>query len=350
MQVAHPPVSALRGRQNGQVERGGKATLHATQRTLAARPNARNLFYLEIFSNILHNSLMQLEGIDVFVEVVDARSFARAAERLRMPPATVSAKIARLEENLGISLIQRTTRRMHVTAAGEAYYRHCIRAVAAMRDAEQELTARSAEPSGCLRLTAPVDLSQFILPPIVERFLAQWPKTSVEIIVTNRRVDLLAEGIDLAIRAGRLQDSRLTARKLLVAQFGLWASPDYLARHGTPHRPADLANHSFIGLVHRLPIGVKLRSGSKTLALPQAPRILCDDIASIRIYVERGNGIGLLPNAFGLESGLVRIFPDYCSETGTASLVYPAQKFVPPAVKAFIATAVEVNAGAQRRP
>lgn len=129
-----------------------------------------------------------------------------------------------------------------------------------------------AEPTGRLRITAPVDLSQTILPPIVERFLDQYPNVSIDLAVTNRRVDLLAEGIDLAVRAGELADSRLIARTFFTARVCLWASRDYIARSGMPKKPDDLAGHCFVGFSSRMPKPPKLWAGRRSLSFPaEAP-------------------------------------------------------------------------------
>src|SRR5688500_2364282 len=163
---------------------------------------------------------MNLDGVDVFVRVVEAGGISAAARQLGMPATTVSAKIARLEERLGVTLIQRSTRRMHVTSAGDTYYRHCREALAALVAGEGELAAATAEPSGLLRITVPYDLAQTLLPPVVEAYLARYPKASIEIVATNAQLDLLAEGIDLAIRAApALKDSTLQARKFGTAQL-----------------------------------------------------------------------------------------------------------------------------------
>jgi len=282
---------------------------------------------------------MELDGIDVFVEVVEARSFAKAAQRLRMPPATVSAKIARLEQRLGVTLIRRTTRTLHVTPAGETYYAYCARAVAEMREAQQQLTVGAAEPQGKLRITAPLNLAQTVLPPIVERFLSKCPKVSIELMITNKTLDLLAEGIDLAIRAGQLQDSTLTARTFFQTRLCLWASKDYVARYGAPAKPEDLAQHAIVGFSSKMRLP-DLHSGRRSLPLP-AGRIVCDDMECIRTYVLRGNGIGLMQETSGEQDQLVRVLPEFATSPGPVSLVYPAQKFVPPAVRAFITVATE---------
>src|SRR5690348_7127436 len=255
---------------------------------------------------------MQLEGVDVFVRVVEAGGFSAAARLLGMPATTVSAKIARLEERLGVTLIQRSTRRMHVTAGGDAYYRHCREAMAALLAGEEELAAATSEPSGLLRITVPYDLAQVLLPPIVAAYLRRYAGTSIEVIATNFQLDLLAEGIDLAIRAApALKDSTLQVRKFGSAKLKLFASAAYLAAHGTPERLADLGNHEI--LVHRrFPPGLKLEgdNGERFEITGQA-RARADDMHSVRAFAEHGLGIAVLPEILGTlpESKLVQVLP-----------------------------------------
>jgi len=154
-----------------------------------------------------------------------------------------------------------------------------------------------------LRITAPLNLAQTIVPPIVERYLSKNPKASIELIVSEKKLDLLAEGIDLAIRAGHLEDSTLTARAFFRAQLCLWASEDYVARHGAPKKPEDLARHSIVAFARKLP---ELRSGRQSFRFPSVGRIVCDNLESTRTYVLRGNGIGMLEETVGAGDGLVR--------------------------------------------
>ena len=288
---------------------------------------------------MLHNGVMQLGGVDVFVRVVEAGGFSAAARLLGMPTTTVSAKIARLEERLGVTLIQRSTRRMHVTAAGDAYYRHCREAMASLLAGEEELAAATTEPSGLLRITVPYDLAQVLLPPIVAAYLRRYAGTSIEVIATNSQLDLLAEGIDLAIRAApALKDSTLQVRKFGSAKLKLFASAAYLAAHGTPERLADLGNHEI--LVHsRFPPGLKLEgdNGERFEITGQA-RARADDMHSVRAFAEHGLGIAVLPEILGTlpESKLVQVLPSIGLQMGSLNFVYPAGKFVPVNVRAFI--------------
>jgi DNA-binding transcriptional LysR family regulator len=303
---------------------------------------------METFSRVLHNDPMQLEGVDVFVRVVEAGGFSAAARLLGMPTTTVSAKIARLEERLGVTLIQRSTRRMHVTVAGDAYYRHCREAMASLLAGEEELAAATTEPSGLLRVTVPYDLAQSLLPPIVAKYLQHYPATSIEVIATNTQLDLLAEGIDLAIRAApALKDSTLQVRKFGSARLKLFASAAYLAAHGTPRRLADLADHEI--LVHsRFPPGLVLTGDTgESFEIRQTARARADDMHSVRAFAVHGLGIAVLPEIMGAapEGGLVQVLPQIGLQMGSLNFVYPGGKFVPVNVRAFIDLTLEMLPG-----
>lgn len=291
---------------------------------------------------------MQLDGVDVFVRVVEAGGFSAAARLLGMPATTVSAKIARLEERLGTTLIQRSTRRMHVTAAGDAYYRHCRDAMAALMAGEDELAAATAEPNGLLRITVPYDLAQTLLPPIVAEYLKRYPGTAIEVIATNAQLDLLAEGVDLAIRAApALKDSSLQARKFASARLRLFASRAYLDAHGTPRRLADLAHHEI--LIHsRFPPGLVLTGDNgETFEITQTARARADDMHSVRAFAAHGLGIAVLPEVIGTssEGQLVQVLPSIGLQMGSLNFVYPGGKFVPVNVRAFIDLTLEMLPG-----
>ena len=277
---------------------------------------------------------MSLDDIAVFVEVVDAGSFTKAAKRLGIPLSTASAKVARLEETLGATLLQRTTRQVQVTETGQLYYAHCLRALDALTEAEQVINSTTDEPRGQLRITTPVDVAQFVMADVVDSFVTAYPEVSVELVVTNRKVDLIAEGVDLAVRVGPLEDSNLIARKFISSQIGLFASPDYLDRKGTPTTASDLKDHTMVRMMLDRGRNRYLDMFFGQLNLAETARVTADDISTIRAFIQAGIGIGLVPSF--ASSGLVQVLPQLTTEPSIAYLVYPEQRFVPPKIRAFI--------------
>lgn len=290
-----------------------------------------------------------LDGIDVFVEVADAKSFTGAAKRLGMPTTTVSAKIARLEDRLGATLLRRTTRKISLTEAGERYYADCAPALKAVERAEASLRNDISEPSGTLRMTAPPDIAQMVLGPVLDVYLERYPEVEPELRVTNSFADLIADKIDLAVRVGQLEDSSLVVRKLTTGRLSMWAAPAYIADHGLPESPEDLDQHRMIWL--------HTRQKSIDLSHPQGGRISLtskgwldvDDLQTLRHYVQSGLGIGLLPRfdipgcpAF---ADLTQVLPGYETDAFSAVFAYPRQNFVPVTVRSFIDTALEVMRG-----
>ncbi|MFN3146268.1 MAG: LysR family transcriptional regulator [Paracoccaceae bacterium] len=291
---------------------------------------------------------MILDGIDVFTEVVDAQSFSRAARRLGMPVSTVSARVARLEDRLGATLIRRTTRQLSVTPLGQRYYDRCVRALAEMAAAERELADASEDPSGPLHISAAADLAQFKLVPVIDAYLARHPRTTVDLSVTNRHVDLIAEDVDLAVRIGTLPDSSLVARRYFEARMGLWATPAYLDRHGTPQSPADLAGHGLVRLSRDTGALRLLDGEGQPVPLDMPARIAADDMQSCRSFALAGAGIAILPDFIGNapDAPLVRVLPRIASAPIAPAFVYPAQRFVPRTVRAFIDLAMAMERGA----
>ncbi|HEX2199013.1 MAG TPA: LysR family transcriptional regulator [Burkholderiales bacterium] len=287
---------------------------------------------------------MDLDGIAVFVKVVQAGSFSAAARLLGIPNTTVSAKVARLEKRLGVTLIQRTTRKLHVTPAGRAYFERCVQGLGEIESAEAEITL-SAEPRGLLRITAPGDVAHGLLPGFVARFLERYPRTQVELIIANRMVDLLAEGVHLAVRAGALRDSSLVARRFVAYRGGLWASAAYLKEHGTPNTPRDLEAHECIVFPKRSGQPTRLTDGRAHADVVLKTRLAVDDLETLRQFAVQGKGIGMLIDYLAREAGLVPVLPKWSWASGALSFVYPGQRFVPANVRAFIDTALQLKEG-----
>ena len=290
---------------------------------------------------------MELDGIAIFVKVVQAGSFSAAARLLGVPNTTVSAKVARLEKRLGVTLIQRTTRKLSITPAGQAYFERCVRGLEEIEAAEAEVSLSAAEPRGLLRLTAPGDVAMGMLPPIVGRFLARYPRTRVELVVANRVVDLLAEGVHLAIRAAPLADSTLVARRFMAFSGGLWASRAYLNGKGTPKTPPELAQHDCLVFPRFSARPLRLTDGRGRVEVDSKGRLAVDDPQTLRNFLLQGEGIGTLPDYLARGTPLVRVLAKWTWTSGALSFVYPGQRFVPANVRAFIDMALAARGAAR---
>lgn len=284
---------------------------------------------------------MDLNRVSAFVRVVHDGSFTAAAKTLGLPKSSVSRSVAQLEQDLGIRLLHRTTRQLHLTDAGAAYYERVSRALGDIDEATSAASDTQTEMSGPVRVTAPVDLGVWALAPIVARFVRKHPNIRVELSLTGRVVDLVAEGFDLAVRAGPLRDSSLIARRVGELQSAAYASPKYLARRGTPAGVAELAQHDCV--LFRSSSGKATwelsskRAG--TASVDVTGPVATDDMSFVRKAVLAGSGIGLLPTflcARAEHTGrLVRVLPDWELHGAVLHLAYPSARFVPQRVVAL---------------
>lgn len=285
-----------------------------------------------------------LDNVDIFVEVVNARSFSRAAARLGMPPTTVSARIKRLEQRLGTALLHRTTRQLSLTDAGERYFAHCVQAIDLVHQAERAVATTHDEPRGRLRMTAPADLAQTVLVPVITAYLARYPEVTVDLIVSNQYRDLVAEGIDLAVRVGELRNSSLVVRRYFTSALGLFAAPDYLAGHPPIRGLADVAQHPLIRMQTGRR-GLTLSDGDVHLDLDAVTgKVRVDDMLTCQACAEAGLGIALLP--LFSQSGadrerLTRILPQVRSEDFAVQFLYPRQSLMLPTVRSFMELALK---------
>lgn len=292
---------------------------------------------------------MDLDSISVFVKVVQAGSFSQAAKLLGMPNTTVSFKVAQLEKALGATLIQRTTRKLHVTQAGEAFFRRCVVALEEIRFAETEVTSSQSKPQGVLRITAATDVGHSLLAPLVSHYLKKYPEMEVDLLITNRVVDLVGEGVDIGIRGGELEDSTLMSKKLISAKMTFVASPTYLKKYGTPSSPKDLLAHELIQF-SEMPNTVVLSRSENNRAkdkfkVTMKSRIKADDFETIKGFALIGEGLALIPNYLCRnefkQGKLIHLLPQWQLGSGFFTLVYPAQKFIPPKVQAFVESSME---------
>ncbi|NNB87452.1 LysR family transcriptional regulator [Corallococcus exiguus] len=282
---------------------------------------------------------MDLNELLIFARVVQAGSFTAAAKALRMPKSTVSRKVSELEERVGAQLLQRTTRTLHLTEVGRAYYAHCERIVAEAEAAELAVTRLQAGPYGLLRVTTP--LSVHFLAPLVARFMEKYPDVQVELLCTDRAVDLLEEGFDLAVRAGRLPDSSLMARRLGDIEWLVVASPGYLQARGAPKTPADLAKHDCLFFGKSVQGNVwTLHAGGRSVDVKVSGRLVVNEPDMLRAVTSLGAGVALIPGQQCIEdlaSGrLQRVLPDWSSTGAPVHAVYPPTRHHVPKVMAFV--------------
>ncbi|HEY5798595.1 MAG TPA: LysR family transcriptional regulator [Burkholderiaceae bacterium] len=289
---------------------------------------------------------MELDAIAVFVKVVETGGFSSAARALSMPKTTVSAKVAALEKRLGVTLLQRTTRKLRVTEAGETYFHHCASAVREIELGEAALRSTQEKPSGLLRITVPVDFGRTVMPPIVRAYLEKYPDTRVEMLVTNQVLDIVGEGLDLAVRAGALKDSTLVARRFFDAHFGLWAARSYIETLPPIVRPQQLPQARFVarGAARTL----RLTKGKTEVEVAFDARVSADDMESVKSLVALGEGIGALPDFLVADEvaagAIVPVLPEWHIQFGGAFyFVHGVRKYASPKVQAFIELAIQMR-------
>jgi DNA-binding transcriptional LysR family regulator len=287
-------------------------------------------------------STLDLGLLSMFAAVAETSSFSAAAQRLGLTKGTVSRGISRLEATLGVELVHRTTRSVALSTAGSALYEKTAPQLLSLHRSVLNLPEGDGRPAGELRMAAPADFGATVLPEVIARYTARYPDVRVDLTLTSRHVDLVREGLDLAIRASlvRLEDSSLTMRRLTRAEGFAYAAPAYLARRGTPRSPGDPA-HDWVLVRDARP---------RDLGLPEniRPRLVCDDFVFARDALRAGTGVGLLPSFLGepcVGTGeLVRVLPELRVSGEGYVLLYPTSGHVPRKVTAFRDLLVEVMA------
>jgi len=282
-----------------------------------------------------------LNALSIYARVAEALSFSAAARRLDMPISTVSRKVAELEDSLGVQLIERSTRKLRLTDIGLEVLNEAQRTVETAEAVDALVANRLAEVRGRISLSAPPSIADSLLAPLLSAFQSTYPLVSAQVMVTERFVDHIAEGIDLALRVGDLEDSTLVATPLLKYRRQLVASPEYLARHDPPGCPQDLLEHRVLAFGtsvagHRW----SFLRGDETQIVEVKPVLAMNDYAGLAQALADGTGIGDLPPIVRpdlVSSGrLVELIPDWRLKTETLSLVRLGNRHVPKALRAFI--------------
>lgn len=289
-----------------------------------------------------------LNDVLIFAKVVEQGSFTAASRSLRIPKTTVSRKVQELEQRLGARLLNRTTRQLGVTEAGAVYYEYCNRIARELGEAEHAVHRLEESPRGWLRVTAPFTMCAEFTSILVQDFRKRYPQVRVELILSNERLDLVANQIDVAIRVGPLADSSLVARPLARHRSYVYASEDYLARHGEPREPADLAHHPALAKAidrrgHRYVW--QLRNGSRREEIEVDPVAIANDPFVLRGLLLEGQGIMLASEIVAClgpeESRLQRILDDWEGPEIELYAVFPGGQLISPKVRTFVDFVVE---------
>jgi DNA-binding transcriptional LysR family regulator len=284
--------------------------------------------------------MLDLNQVFLFCEVVKAGSFAQAAQRLRLPANSVSRKIQQLETDLGSRLIHRSTRKLTLTTAGQAFFERCASPVSELAQAGQESMEGSKLPGGLVRAAAPTDFFDVFKLEWIAEFLARHPKVRLEFVLDDAKTDLIAASIDVAFRAAHLVEARHIGHKLTSTHFGLVASPIYVSARGTPSNPQTLSNHDCIPQSSLSgPVTWHLQGPDGPTSIEVSGRFRASAARVVLRAALAGLGIALLPDLVTtseIEAGrLVRVLPKYRREGADLYAVYVSRRQIPLAVSAF---------------
>lgn len=283
----------------------------------------------------------RFQEMRTFTAVVDAGSFVRAAEDVGLSKAAVSRIVSELEARLGVRLLHRTTRRLSLTPEGEVFVERCRELLAGVEEAEAEISERSGAAVGLLKLSVPVTYGNLVLAPLWPGFMAAHPQIELDITLSDRVVDLVEEGFDMAVRIARLESSTLVSRRLSTTRLSVCASPKYLRTHGRPRHPADLAQHTVLAY-SLLAVGNtwEFEGPEGKVAVTVRPRMHTNSGDTCRAAALQHQGIILQPDFLvgdDLEAGrLVEVLPGYRLPDLGVYAVYPSRKHVLPKVRLLI--------------
>jgi DNA-binding transcriptional LysR family regulator len=288
--------------------------------------------------------MQDLNDMLFFAEVVERGGFAAAGRALGVPKSRLSRRVSELEAQLGVRLLQRTTRRLSLTGVGEAYLRHCQAVRESAQAALDAVAQVQTEPRGSLRVTCPVTLAQTVLAELMPAFLQRYPQVRVELQVSNRVVNLVEEGVDVAlrVRASLEESGSMVVKRLDVARQVLVASPELLIRQGTPATLEDLARMDSIAMSAPDGKAVWQLSGphGAQQQVQHSPRYVADDLLTLKFAALAGTGICWLPDYMCHDEirdrRLVRVLPDWAPTPGIVHAVFPSRRGLAPAVRHFL--------------
>jgi DNA-binding transcriptional LysR family regulator len=279
--------------------------------------------------------------MELFIKVVEAKSFTDAARGLGITPSAVSKQITRLEDRLGAQLLNRTTRRIAMTDVGAAYYERCVRIMAEVEEAEAVVSNLHTKPRGLLRVSVPVILGQLHFAPAVAAFLMQYAEVQLELILNDRYVNLIEEGFDIVVRIDELPDSSMVALRLAPNRRVVCAAPEYFRAHGTPETPDDLMRHNCLTYGPHYPHKEWFfRTDEGRRAVRVSGNFQTNNAQALRLAALGGLGMALLPTFIvggDLRQGLLHpVLSQYVSSDTAIYAVYPHSRHLSPKVRAFV--------------
>ncbi|BFM05075.1 LysR family transcriptional regulator [Halioxenophilus aromaticivorans] len=276
-----------------------------------------------------------------FVAVADTLNFAEAAKRLHLTSSTLSRRVKKLEQELGIQLLRRTTRQVNLTEQGRRYHQHCVQVLALLQDGDDQLQESEGAATGTLVVAAPSSYARTVLSPLLPEFMRAQPKVNVELRCSDRYVDLVEQNIDVAVRIGDLEDSTLVGRKLDNNRRRLVAAPKYLAQLGQPNSPQDLQQHQCLHFSHLSAGRVwSLYKGKNKSRVAVSPYLICDDASVLLDAAIAGLGIAILADFLCLgavaKGQLTPVLSDWTLPPSEIYALYPKADFIPAKTRTFI--------------
>ncbi|GAB0151942.1 MULTISPECIES: LysR family transcriptional regulator [Marinobacterium] len=282
---------------------------------------------------------MNLNDLSLFIRVVETGSFTAAADSLNVQKSTISRRIAQLEDTLGIRLIQRTTRKLKLTPEGEELFNRAQPLVDDLEAVQDDISASKTELRGRLRLTMPTEIGVFMMNEVITSFMQTYPKLEVDVELSTRTVDLIEEGVDLALRLGPLPNSSLIARHIAGLHRGLFATPEYLEQHGMPKTPDDLAHHQCISLLKPFD-HLRFTNWNDNEPVTMGGRLRTNSMSFVREMILQGMGIGRLPEVFCGElvktGRIVRVLDEFTLDPLEINALYASRRNLNPRVRAFL--------------
>ena len=289
--------------------------------------------------------MIDLNEILIFTKVVETKGFTAAADQLNLQKSTISRKISSMEARLGVRLINRTTRKLSLTDIGTRHYERCRRIIAEYEEAELAVTQDQNEPTGNIRLSLPIELGQVFMGKVMGEFITHYPKVSMTAELSTRAVDLIQEGIDIAFKISTVDDIEPGATELCPSRRHLYASPNYLAKHGCPLHPNELQHHRMIQVdIPNYNFSWCFSRGDESIEVPIKSQLTVNNITCGREAVISGYGISCLPTWMCRDAitnaELVPILDDWELPKSAIYAYFPSRRYVPYSVRMFVEFAV----------